>query len=120
MDIERGDILPPLPPPETVAWSPWLLSALAAVLAVWLAWRRWGRVQWPLRRLRRGLRRRHIAPRPGAHALAALLRQRTWPAELLLRRLDAIRFCREPPSLEQLLALVEEASRQPGERPHDG
>ena len=120
MDIERGDILLPLSPPEAVAWSPWLLLTLATVLGAWLAWRSRGRMQWPLRRLRRGLRRRHIAPRQGAHALAALLRRHPRPAAPLLRRLDAIRFCREPPSPEQVLTLVDQALRGLGERPHDG
>lgn len=108
MGPEAPDILPPLPPSTGESWIDWPLLAVAITALGFGLWYRHYRIGRPLRRLRRALRRRRLAPRQAAHALAALLRDSDGPnpGTELLGELDGLRFRRQAPSTDRLLSLI--------------
>ena len=61
-----------------------------------------------------------LALRQGAHALAALLRRHARAGSTLCCGWMPSASITSRQSLEQLLTLVDQALRQPGERPRDG
>ena len=115
--LRMADILPPSAPAEaaqlsnsltvTAVATALLLALLLALALALLAWRRY---RHSPTRLARSLRRGHIGAREAAHRLAHLF-PTTVDDDKRQRRLDRLRFRRQPPTAAEVLALMREFDR---------
>jgi len=94
-----ADILPMAEADTDILY--WLLP-VAMLIVLWLGYSLWQRYLHPLARLDRRLRDGRISSREAAHALARIPLRDVGQR----RYLDHLRFRRQPPDLDALMALI--------------